>query len=140
MSLVAENLSFYDSYKQFSSDPGGWGSGYYGTSFASPQWAGLIAIADQGRILAGVGSLTGTAALADLYSIPAGSFYDITSGTSTGSPNYSCGPGYDLVTGLGTPVANLLAPALVGTARRPARRPWWPLTTPGRATVMTSPS
>ena len=28
-------------------------------------------------------------------------FHDITSGTSTGRPHYSGGPGYDYVTGLG---------------------------------------
>ena len=40
-------------------------------------------------------------------------FHDITSGsTSIGSPNYSCGVGYDLVTGIGTPIANVLIPAL----------------------------
>ena len=39
-------------------------------------------------------------------------FHDITSGTSTGNPNYSCGVGYDLVTGIGTPIANVLIPAL----------------------------
>ncbi len=121
VSLVASNVPFYDSY-DFT---GGWAptappDGYYGTSFAAPQWAALIAIADQGRALAGLGSLSSAAALADLYlNIPASSFYDITSinstsGTTTvGSPEYSCGTGYNLVTGLGVPVANLLAPALV---------------------------
>jgi Bacterial Ig-like domain (group 3) len=31
-------------------------------------------------------------------------FHDITTGVSTGSPHYSAGPGYDYLTGLGTPV------------------------------------
>ena len=35
-------------------------------------------------------------------------------GSSTGSPQLSAGPGYDLVTGRGTPMANLLIPALAG--------------------------
>ena len=43
-------------------------------------------------------------------------FHDITTGTSTGSPNYSAGPGYDYVTGLGTPIANLVVNALTGTS------------------------
>ncbi len=91
-----------------------------GTSDAAPQWAGLIALADQGRILAGSGSLNGqTQTLPMLYSLPAADFHDITSGTSTGTPNYSAGVGYDLVTGRGTPVANLLVPALAGVQSTP---------------------
>ena len=49
----------------------------------------------------------------------AGDFHDITSGTSKGGPNYSAGPGYDLVTGLGTPKANLVVEALDGTSPAP---------------------
>ena len=100
----------YDSYNNPVSAPWGqWG----GTSDAAPQWAGLIAIADQGRILAGKGSLDGaTQTLPLLYSLPSTDFHDITSGTSTGSPEYSAGPGYDLVTGRGTPIANLVVNGL----------------------------
>ena len=88
-----------------------------GTSIAAPQWAAIIDIADQGRILNGLSTLNGaTQTLPALYSLPSVEFHDITSGTSLGSPQYSAGPGYDLVTGLGTPVANLLIPALVGLA------------------------
>ncbi|HEY1683707.1 MAG TPA: hypothetical protein VGG19_03005 [Tepidisphaeraceae bacterium] len=83
-----------------------------GTSLASPMWAGLIAIADQGRTLAGLGSLSGTQTLTDLYSLPSSDFHDITSG-SNGS--YSATTGYDLVTGRGSPVANLLVPALANS-------------------------
>ena len=43
-------------------------------------------------------------------------FHDITSGTSTGNPNYSAGPGYDYVTGLGSPMANLVVDSLVSYA------------------------
>ncbi len=49
-----------------------------------------------------------------LYAMSAGDFHDITSGASDGTPSYSAGPGYDLVTGLGTPVANLIIPQLAG--------------------------
>ena len=42
-----------------------------------------------------------------LYSLPA-DFHDVT----TGSNGYPAGPGYELATGLGTPQANLLVPAL----------------------------
>ena len=88
----------------------GW-LGDAGTSAASPIWAGLIAIADQGRVLAGGTPLTGyTQTLPALYSLPSADFHDIVNGNN-GDP---AGPGYDLATGLGTPVANLLVPALAG--------------------------
>ena len=51
-------------------------------------------------------------------------FHDITSGTSAGSPQYSAGPGYDYVTGLGTPIANLVVGSLVGTPR-PRTTRWY---------------
>jgi hypothetical protein len=91
-----------------------------GTSDAAPQWAGLVAIADQGLALQGKGSLDGAAQLLPaLYQLPASDFHDVTSGTSTGSPHYSAGSGYDLVTGRGTPRANLVVSALVGTTPTP---------------------
>ena len=59
-----------------------------------PAVGGLIAIADQGRALAGKAALDGaTQTLPMLYALPAGDFHDITSGTSTGRPNYSAGDG-----------------------------------------------
>jgi hypothetical protein len=83
-----------------------------GTSLATPMWAGLISIANQGRALLGESSLNGTTqTLPTLYSLPKSDFNDITSGSNG---TYSAGPGYDLVTGLGTPIANLLVPALAG--------------------------
>jgi Bacterial Ig-like domain (group 3) len=88
----------------------GW-LGDAGTSAASPIWAGLIAIADQGRVLAGGTPLTGnTQTLPALYSLPAADFHDIVYGNN-GDP---AGPGYDLASGRGTPVANLLVPDLAG--------------------------
>ena len=88
----------------------GW-LGDAGTSAASPIWAGMIAIADQGRALKGAAPLTGdTQTLPALYSLPAADFHDIIDGNN----GDAAGPGYDLVTGLGTPVANLLVPDLAG--------------------------
>jgi subtilase family serine protease len=87
-----------------------------GTSLSTPCWAALIAIVDQGRALAGSATLDGpTQTLPALYSLPESDFHDITSGSNGG---FNAGPGYDEVTGLGTPVANLLVPGLVayGTA------------------------
>lgn len=81
-----------------------------GTSAGAPQWAALIAIANQGRALAGLGTLNGaTQTLAAIYAAPAADFHDIT----TGSTQFqAAGPGYDLATGRGSPVANLLIPYL----------------------------
>ena len=86
----------------------GW-LGDAGTSASAPIWAGLIVIADQGRVLAGGTPLTGdTQTLPALYSLPSADFHDIVNGNN-GDP---AGPGYDLASGLGTPVANLLVPDL----------------------------
>jgi hypothetical protein len=89
-----------------------WLSGYIegGTSLATPMWAGLIAVADQGRSLAGKGTLDGrTQTLPALYSLSSVDYHDITTDTA-GNPLPA---GYDLMTGLGSPVANQLIPDLV---------------------------
>jgi hypothetical protein len=104
-------FSEYNSYS-FPSSP--WQQ-FGGTSDAAPQWAAIIAIADQGRAIGGLGSLDGVSqTLPKLYSLSSADFHDITSGTSTGVPQYSAGTGYDLVTGRGTPVANKVVADLVG--------------------------
>ena len=55
-----------------------------GTSLATPLWAGMATIADQGRVLAGGAPLGATAMLTDLYNlaqiIAPGDFHDITTG------------------------------------------------------------
>jgi len=100
-------VAVYDSY-DYPSSP--WLT-IGGTSLSTPMWAGLIAIADQGRALASLSSLDGaTQTLPMLYGLPAADFHDITSGNN----GYAAGPGYDLVTGLGTPVANKLIVDLIG--------------------------
>jgi SdrD B-like domain len=84
-----------------------------GTSFSAPAWGGLIAVADQGRAQAGLGTLDGpTQTLPRLYEVNAADFNDIT----TGSNGFGASVGYDLVTGRGTPKANLLLPDLAGDA------------------------
>lgn len=87
-----------------------------GTSASSPQWAGLVAIADQ---MAGhdLGLLQ-----PKLYSLASGPdygtyFFDVTTGNNTVSatvPGYPATTGWDPVTGLGTPDAAKLLPALAG--------------------------
>ena len=87
-----------------------------GTSLATPMWAGLVAIADQGRALDSESTLTGlTQTLSSLYSLPSSDFHDITTGSNG---TYAATTGYDLATGIGSPVANLLVPALAGIRQR----------------------
>jgi len=82
-----------------------------GTSSGSPQWAGLIALADQmaGHDLGYINP--------KLYAIAsnpaqyAKDYFDVTVGNNqtTSIPGYSASAGWDAVTGLGTPnVANLI--------------------------------
>ncbi|HKI18981.1 MAG TPA: S53 family peptidase [Isosphaeraceae bacterium] len=80
-----------------------------GTSAAAPSWAGLVAITDQGLVAAGKSTLSSTQLLTQLYNLPSSDFHDIT----TGSNGYPATTGYDLVTGLGTPKANLLVAGLL---------------------------
>ena len=92
----------------YDSGSGGW-IVLGGTSAGTPQWAALVALADQ----VGAASnpvqppLSSAQTLAALYQEQA-DFHDITSGNN----GLAAGPGYDLVTGLGSPKANLLVPAL----------------------------
>ena len=115
VSLVADALNSpvmtYDSFdtNQFGQALGWTAVG--GTSFSAPAWAGLIAIADQARAAANAGSLDGaTQTLPMLYKLPSNDFHDITQG----SDGYSAAPGYDLATGLGTPVASRVVGDLWG--------------------------
>ena len=96
---------------------------YGGTSIATPQWAAIAAIVAQGRALRGAAPLDGRKELLPaLYALPAADFRDIVSGTSNGSPRLAAGPGYDLVTGRGTPIAAALVRDLVawGSAAGPS--------------------
>jgi hypothetical protein len=109
----------YDSYpyeiSSRQSESLGWVA-IYGTSAGAPQWSAILAIADQGRVAASLSALNSSGAqqvMDILYQNP-GDFHDITSGTSTGSPEYTAGPGYDYVTGLGTPMVNLIVGSLDG--------------------------
>ena len=96
-----------------------------GTSFGAPAFAGIVAILNQK-----IGATTGQGNVnPTLYSVAASTptaFHDITSGNNivpcgAGTPNcpttgtaqygFSAGAGYDLVTGLGTIDANVLAGA-----------------------------
>ncbi len=99
-------------------------NGVGGTSLSTPAWAGLFAITDQIRANYGLAPLSGaTQTLPTLYEMATNStiyakdFHDVTSGNNNNSSNsagFAAGPGYDLVTGLGTPIANNLLPDLAG--------------------------
>jgi Ca2+-binding RTX toxin-like protein len=100
-------VAVFDSFNNPSSQP--WSS-IGGTSAGAPQWAALIAIADQGRAQTGLPTLDSSTTLGTLYQLDSSAFHDIT----TGNNGFPAGPGYDLVTGLGSPVANLIVPGLAG--------------------------
>jgi subtilase family serine protease len=84
---------------------GGWYS-VGGTSAGAPQWAGLVALADQAR--GGAGALANLNPL--LYALPGADFHDVT----TGSNPYPATVSYDLVTGRGTPYADRVVRDFVG--------------------------
>ncbi|MBW4023992.1 MAG: S8/S53 family peptidase [Proteobacteria bacterium] len=75
-----------------------------GTSAVAPLWAALIALINQS-----LGTKVGFVNPA-LYAAPS-AFTDITQGNNSG---YSCGPGWDPVTGLGTPKGTAVRSALKG--------------------------
>ncbi|MEV6057442.1 hypothetical protein [Streptomyces sp. NPDC052107] len=84
-----------------------------GTSLSAPIWGGIIASADQLRATAGKPHLAtagpdGDTAHTDVYALGSTFLRDITSG-SNGRCGVECaaGPGYDTVTGLGSPVAGV---------------------------------
>jgi subtilase family serine protease len=111
-------VAIYDSYNYGTTDP--WTS-IGGTSLSCPCWAGLIAIVNQGRTENGSPTLNSATdpqqTLDLLYSLPTSDFHDITVGSNysqTTGQGFAAGPGYDEVSGIGTPIANLLVPDLVG--------------------------
>ena len=66
-----------------------------GTSLGAPSWAGIIAIVDQGRALAGMGSLDGpTQTLPALYAAASSDFNSVSAPSSSPYGGYSFG-GFD---------------------------------------------
>jgi len=92
-------------------------AGWYvvgGTSASSPQWAGLVAIADQiaGHGLGLINPKLYALANSARY---ASDFYDVQTGNNQTDPSiqgFNASPGWDPVTGLGTPNAANLVPDL----------------------------
>ena len=96
---------------------GGWG----GTSFAAPRWAGFMALLNQQAMANGVSAMgffniaLYGAAEGTEYS---GSFHDVSSGNNGYSSGFSFNaePGYDLVTGWGSPNGQNLVDAFAPSA------------------------
>jgi len=92
---------------------GSFETGYGGTSFAAPRWAGFLALVNQQAVANGhatVGFVNPA-----LYNVGIGTsytsnFHDVTSGSN----GFSAVAGYDLATGWGSPQAALVA-SLAGT-------------------------
>jgi subtilase family serine protease len=88
-----------------------------GTSAASPFWAGIVALADQdaGHALGFINPAIYRIGRSPAYSR---AFHDITTGSNTVTfpagtvTGYRAGPGWDPVTGWGTPDAQVLVPLL----------------------------
>ncbi len=80
-----------------------------GTSAASPLWAALWARLNQARVQAHQGPIGSSHG--DVYHLgPTSAFHDITVGNNSynGVAGYSCTPGWDAVTGWGSPVGSRL--------------------------------
>lgn len=127
---------------QWAKPQGSWAT-FGGTSLGAPAWAGLIAIVDQGRLLTGSPSLTGSEqTLPSLYSLAASGYHAVapttitspwTGGGFAGWGGFGDWSGYDgwnglgntstttsggsanTQTGLGTPVGPALIHALVAS-------------------------
>jgi subtilase family serine protease len=98
-------------------------SGHGGTSAAAPTWAGIIALADQ-YAKQHLGFVNPA-----IYQIARGAqydqaFHDVTTGNNTAEfhqgtiAGYQAGPGWDPVTGWGSPNAEVLVPLLARVASR----------------------
>lgn len=110
---IAYNANPYTGYAVYDTVSNSGQTGWFqvgGTSAGAPQVAAMVAIANQGRALAGESYLSGASqTLPALYNMSSNNFHDITSGSN----GYSAGLGYNLVTGRGSPLANSVVQALV---------------------------
>ena len=121
-----------------------------GTSFDAPIFAGVLALIHQKTSSTGSGNINPT--LYSLYGTAASAFHDITTGnneepctsgstdcpTGTTEIGYSAGPGYDLVTGLGSidaynlatvfPTSTVTTGSLISTTTTLASSPTSPTT------------
>jgi hypothetical protein len=110
---TATGVAVCDEYDDGTTDP--WDLVVGGTSLSAPLMAGMVAVADQGRSLAGLGSLDGyTQTLPRLYGLYTADYADNYHDITTGGNGYAAGVGYDMSTGLGSPIGSALIPDLAG--------------------------
>ena len=91
---------------------------YGGTSFATPMWAGYMALINQQAVANGnkpLGFINPTLYTIGLSSNYTTDFHDITSGNN----GFAATTGYDLATGLGSPNGAALISALAGSSSTP---------------------
>ena len=110
------NFTFYVCSDQMACTANEWG----GTSFATPMWAGYIALVNQQLASDGESTIGFIDPL--IYPLALGSgyaadFHDITSGNNV---EFTAVVGYDLVTGWGSPNGTGLINALTGVASSPS--------------------
>ncbi len=111
-----------------------------GTNLSAPAWAGLLAPVNQahgGKTAQLLNSASPTETQQAIHSGPESDYNQIDSGSN----GYDAGSGYNLVTGLGTPVANLLVSDLAayqGHARTYAGPTVGPLQSPSAQMTKTS--
>ncbi len=104
----ASGVAVYNSLPDERGDTGWFRFG--GTSAGAPQWAGLIAVINEGRTLLKKPSLDGVKdILPYLATSPRSSFHDIITGTN----GFDATPGVDYVTGIGSPKAHKVARDLI---------------------------
>ena len=133
---VAAEASFNSS----TADNGQFQTGYGGTSFAAPRWAGYLALVNQQAVANGngtIGFINPTLYTLGLSSKFTTDFHDVTSGnnkpTEGSGSGFNAVTGYDLVTGWGSPNGANLLTALAGgsgttpppAAAAPRRRNSW---------------
>jgi subtilase family serine protease len=97
-------------------------TGFGGTSFAAPRWAGFLALVNQQSVANGrgtVGFINPALYNLGVSSSYSSAFHDITSGSNPPAagdgPGFNAVPGYDLVTGWGSPAGAGLINQLAGT-------------------------
>jgi xanthomonalisin len=102
-------------------------TGYGGTSFAAPRWAGFLTLVNQQSVANGkgtVGFINPTIYALGTSTSYSGIFHDIASGSnpSTGGGNsgFNAVTGYDLVTGWGSPNGAPLINSLAGMGKSSA--------------------
>ena len=106
-----------------------------GTSVGAPAWGGILAIINQGRVLAGQSVLTGASqTLPALYGLPTTDFHKVPLTSSGGTSNQAINTAnYNTQVGLGSPIGALLINALVDGTVAPAPPPLPAPTTPPTA-------